>query len=264
MREPVSELAGFQTDFAAALAGDEAARARLGLTGERMAAGLAVHRNTIARGTVDALAASFPTVRRMVGEAWFEAAARAFIAAAPPTQRALIDYGDGFPAFLQGFGPAAALPYLTGIARLDRLWLEAHVAPDAPAWTPARAAGLTPEALLGTRAVPHPAARMAWFEAMNAPTLWALHRPPAPEPAPAAMIARAEGLLLTRPGGAVEALVLDRPAWRLLDACRRGLTLGEAIEAALEASAELDLPALLHRLVAVGAFAEPGRSEDPR
>jgi hypothetical protein len=257
MSETIPDLGGFQTAFIAALAGDQTARAKLGLGGERMDAGLSVYRNTIARGTIDALAASFPTVRRMVGEAWFEAAARIFIDRSPPTARALIHYGEGFAAFLDGFEPAADLPYLAGVARLDWLWLEAHIAADADALTPAKAAVLTPEALFETRLVLHPATRIAWFAAMNIPTLWIANRPPAPEPEPMTLDDRAEGLLLVRPGGAVDALIIDQTAWTLLDACARGLTLGQAAEAALDADPNADLPGLLMRLTSAGAFADP-------
>ncbi|MDR3511637.1 MAG: DNA-binding domain-containing protein [Caulobacteraceae bacterium] len=257
MPEPLSELGRFQQAFATALAGDAAALAPFGLEAEAAAAGLSVHRNTVARGTIDALATSFPTVRRLVGEAWFEAAARAFIAERPPRERALIDYGGDFPDFLAAFEPAADLPYLAGVARLDRLWLEAHVAADAPAWTPAEAAAVAPEALFDLRPPLHPSARTAWFEALAVPTLWTLCRPPAAEPDAIELAARPEGVLLVRPHGAVEALVLDRASWSLLDACARGVRLGEAADTALAADPGADLPALLLRLVEAGAFSAP-------
>jgi hypothetical protein len=255
------ELGRFQSAFAAAVAGDEAARAALGLSGE--AAGLSVYRNTIARGTLDALAASFPTVRRLVGEDWFEAAAHAFVAERPPRERALIDYGGDFPDFLAVFGPAADLPYLAGVARIDRLWLEAHVAADAPAWTLAEAGRVAPQALFDLRLALHPSARMIWFETLNLAGLWRAHRPPAREPEAFDLLAEPEGLLLVRPGGAVEALILDAADWALLDACRTGRTLGEACEAALTAGPEADTPARLRRLVEAGAFASPPSPSDP-
>ena len=261
MPEPTSSLAGFQTAFAAAMAGDDSALASFSLSSARAMAGLSVYRNTIARGTLDALAANFPTVRRLVGQDWFEAAARIFIAKTPPRERALIDYGDDFPDFLAGFEPAADLPYLAGVALIDRLWMQAHTAADAPVWTPAMAARLAPGDLPHLRLTLHPAARPCWFEAMNTPSLWRLNRPPAPEPDAFSLTDTSEGLLLTRPLGAVETLILDRPAWAVLDACRRGLALSEAAEAALDADPALDLTALLLRLVQAGAFAVPPSSD---
>ena len=96
---------------------------------------------------------------------------------------------------------------------------------------------------------------------MNTPSLWRLNRPPAPEPDAFSLTDTSEGLLLTRPLGAVETLILDRPAWAVLDACRRGLALSEAAEAALDADPALDLTALLLRLVPAGAFAVPPSSD---
>lgn len=257
MPDARSDLARFQDAFAAALAGDANALAPFGLDGEAAAAGLSVYRNTIARGTIDALATSFPTVARLVGEEGFETAARAFIAGRPPRERALIDYGADFPEFLGGFEAAADLPYLPGLARLDRLWLETHVAADAPAWTAAEAAAVPPADLLDLRLAPHPAARVAWFEALAIPSLWLALRPPAAPPEPLELEARPEGLLLGRPHGAVETLLLHRPALVLVEACAAGARLGEAAEAALAVDAQCDLPVLLARLVETGAFLQP-------
>ncbi len=88
--------------------------------------GFAVYRNTVFKGCIDALQASYPTVCALVGEEWFRAAAGVFAHAQPPHDGLLMAYGAGFAAFLDGFGPAASLPYLGAVARLDRCWTEAH------------------------------------------------------------------------------------------------------------------------------------------
>ena len=95
--------------------------------------GFAVYRNTVAKGCIDALQANYPAVHALVGTDWLRAAAHAFVHQHPPTDGCLMDYGAGFAEFLEGFGPAANLPYLGAVARLDRYWTEAHLAGDAPA-----------------------------------------------------------------------------------------------------------------------------------
>jgi hypothetical protein len=47
------------------------------------AARFKVYRNTVLKGCVDALAANFPTVLRLVGEDWFRAAALIHVCAEP-------------------------------------------------------------------------------------------------------------------------------------------------------------------------------------
>src|SRR5687768_322289 len=79
----------------------------------------AVYRNTVMKGCIDALEANFPVVARLVGSEWFRAAAALHVAVESPHDGRLMNYGRGFSEFLHNFEPAAELPYLPGVARLD-------------------------------------------------------------------------------------------------------------------------------------------------
>ena len=70
----------------------------------------AVYRNTVMKACIDALEANFPAVARLVGSEWFRAAAALHVAASPPRDGRLLNYGEGFADFLQGFEPATELP----------------------------------------------------------------------------------------------------------------------------------------------------------
>lgn len=244
MREP------FHDAFEAALRGDDDALGPwLGTPG---APGLAVYRNTVARGRADVLAAAYPTVARLTGEDWFRAAALEFAAADPPTDPAMDRYGEGFPAWLAEFPPARALPYLAPVARLDRAFSEAHAAVDAPVLEPAGAAALDPAALFAARAVLHPSARLFWFD-WTVASVWLSERDF--EPADAiAYIEKGEGLLIARPRLTVTATRLNKPAHAFLKACKTGKTLGQAAAAAFAADPDADLRILFARLVGAGAF----------
>lgn len=80
---------------------------------------LSVHRNTALGGLVNALRLTYPTVDALVGEDFFDQAARAFAQAEPPSGAWLTGYGEGFADFLANYGPARELPYLADVARLD-------------------------------------------------------------------------------------------------------------------------------------------------
>ena len=80
---------------------------------------LAIHRNTALHGLVNALRLSCPTVDALVGEAFFDQAALAFIEDSPPATVWLTGYGCGFADFLASYEFAADLPYLADVARLD-------------------------------------------------------------------------------------------------------------------------------------------------
>lgn len=92
----------------------------------------AVHRNNVVAGLIGALGEACPAVKKLVGEAFFTAAASLFVRAFPPKSPVMLLYGEGFPGWIGAFPPAAHVPYLEDVARLERAWLEAfHAAgPD--------------------------------------------------------------------------------------------------------------------------------------
>ncbi|HTT09725.1 MAG TPA: DNA-binding domain-containing protein [Burkholderiaceae bacterium] len=215
--------------------------------------GFAVYRNTVHKGCIDALQANYPAVTRLVGEEWIRAAAAEFARLHRPASPMLLEYGAQFAAFLEGFAPAAELPYLAGVARLDRFWTEAHGARDELPLEPARVAALTQAELEFTRLRPHASARWAWFHEMPIFTLWSRNRHA--EGAHDDIEWRGEGALVVRPFDSVSPVPLGRADVVFLDACAAGGTLADAAVAALAAEAEADLAQSMARLLSAGAFA---------
>lgn len=240
----------FFAHFAEALDGGEADPALAAQPG------FAVYRNTVLSGSIDALEANYPTVAQLVGRDWFRAAAARYAHMAPPRDARLMAYGQGFADFLDGFAPAAGLPYLAGSARLDRAWTEAHLAADAAALDARTLAALAPEALARAVAAPHPAARWHWFDAMPVYTLWQAHRDHGAPPRPDALVWRSEGALLTRPGDTVRWCPLGAAGCRFLDRCAAGATLADAAAQAQDAEHDIDIAALLALLLRQGALIE--------
>ena len=242
----------FQAAFAQALfdpdaATDPAVRQLIGQPA------FAVYRNTVMKGCLDALEANFPAVARLVGSDWFRAAAALHAAASPPRDGRLLHYGEDFADFLQRFEPAADLPYLPDVARLDALWREVHGAPDAAPLDAARLSRLAPERLASLSLRPHPAARWAWFAEQPIYSIWSRNRGTGHE-ADEELAWHGEGALLTRPADAVAWHPIDRAGCAFLDACASGLPLGEAAEQALTLDADCDLATMLQTLLRAGAF----------
>jgi len=252
MRAAAVPLARFQDAFARALLADPA-EADDCVAALAAQPAFAVYRNTVMKGCVDALEANFPAVARLVGEEWFRAAAAVYARAELPAEPSLLAYGGSFPAFLARFGPAAALPYLAEVARLDRLWTESHAAADGPVLDRSAFARLAPDSLGEAVLEPHPAARWAWFDATPAFTIWSRNRDEAA--ADGEIDWRGEGALLTRPVGAVRWIPIDAAACRFLDACALGAPLSLALESALEADANANLVRLVNALLDAGALA---------
>ena len=216
----------------------------------------AVYRNTVMKGCIDALEANFPAVARLVGSEWFRAAAALHAAASPPRDGRLLHYGEDFADFLQHFEPAAELPYLPDVARLDALWREVHAAEDAPSLDPSGLARHAPEQLAALVLRPHPATRWAWFAEQPIYSIWARNRGDGDDgdDGDEELVWRGEGALLTRPTDAVTWRPISHAGCAFLDACAAGLPLGEAAGQALALDTDCDLTALLEALLRAGAF----------
>lgn len=122
MQKPMPlALPDLQAAFAAHVAGADLADLAAAVVGDSISAEarLRVYRHHVVYSLGTALAATFPTVQALVGEEFFRSMAQRFVSQKLPTQPVLAEYGADFPAFVAGHEPAASLPYLTDIARLD-------------------------------------------------------------------------------------------------------------------------------------------------
>ena len=128
-------LADLQAAFAGALL-DPAKAAPTALSsseGRRQSRRFDVYRNNVTVSLVEALESAFPAVCRLVGAEFFKAAARVYVRQQPPRSPVMLFYGETFPEFLETFEPAAGVPYLGDVARLEWARLKAYHAADAAA-----------------------------------------------------------------------------------------------------------------------------------
>ena len=89
-----------------------------------------VYRNNIIVGLKEAIAASYPAVKSLVGDAFFDAMAGDYVRAHPPKTPILPLYGADFAAFIDNFAPASRLPYLGDVARLEYALRQSYHAAD--------------------------------------------------------------------------------------------------------------------------------------
>ncbi len=247
-------FAGFQASFVKSLFDQDAA------SQWATQPAFAVYRNTVMSGCVDALQANFPSVVRLVGVDWFRAAAAIYVRAQPPCDGRLLMYGETFAHFLADFEPAHDLRYLAGVARLDRFWIEAHTAEDAPVVDSRWLAGLSPERLGVLFLLPHPAARWCLFDELPVYSIWAANRLGIETTDD--IVWQGEGALLTRSVDAVAWQALDASGVAFLDACAEGDSLAEAAGAALGVHPDVDIAVLLSRLLSAGALICPASNEE--
>jgi hypothetical protein len=201
--------------------------------GDALARRFAVYRNNVLVSLVDALAARFPVTERLVGTDFFRAMAQAFAAAAPPRSPLLTAYGDGFADFIAAFPPAAALPYLADVARLEAARTRAYHAADVAPLPEAAVRALAArdgEELLATRLTLHPSA-----EVLHSPfavaTIWAAHQG---ADVPCGLDSEGpEDVLVARPEAEVEVTRLPPGGALFVGALADGANLADAAGTAL-------------------------------
>jgi hypothetical protein len=211
---------------------------------------LAVYRNNVMVSLVDALAQTFPVTQTLVGEDFFRALCQVFIRQNPPRVRVLSSYGDELPGFIRQFTPAASLPYLADVARLEMHRLQALHAADAPAMATHDIAAIVqdPERMPLARWQLAPSLRV--FRSPHAAaSLWAAHQDGSGLPIGDVDLQQAETALVFR--RALDVIVLQPPPGLadLVDSLAQGLPLDTACERAFDAAPDFDLPVSLASLI---------------
>lgn len=236
-------LRDIQARLADAIIDGDAAAADIIVDDAPGAAGrLAIYSNHFRISLIEALAATFPVVFRLVGEAFFRAAARRFVTTSPPRQPRLFAYGEDFPGFLAALPEAAAVPYLADQARLDWAINAAWHAPD-------------PEAA-ADRLVFHPALSLV-VSPFPIDRIWrANQEPPLDDPATIDLDAGGVRLLVNRQDGQVGWIGLAEPDGAFIGALLAGQDIGSACAAA--AGEGFDPAPLLAALLDAGLVLAPG------
>jgi hypothetical protein len=248
--------APMQARFAAALLAPErpAPPGLIAWNGSDPAVRFGVYRNNVAVSLTEALAEGFPVTRALVGDAFFAAMARCFVIEQPPASPILSDYGEAFPDFIAAFPPAAGLPYLPDLARLERARVVAYHAADAQSLTADDLARhvADPQRLPATRVALHPACRLLASEHAVV-SLWAAHQ--GEGRIEDVDLRRPESALVLRDGDEVLVLPLSPATGRFLAALAAGMPLGEAVDAAAATDANFDLTQAIAPLIRHGGIA---------
>ncbi len=215
-----------QSVFAEALL-DPSARVPEGLLGPDGAPATRrfdIYRNNIVASLIDVLDDSFSVTRTIVGGAFFRAMAVEFVRAHPPETPCVVDYGDCFPDFIDGFEPADGLPYLGDLARLEVARRRSFHAADDDIADPGCLAGLDEELLLGTRL----GFRASTVIVRSCHPLWSIWRHNTTEDT-SPVAARSEDILVSRPGDRVLLHRLPPGSAGFLENLLRGDSLGDAV-----------------------------------
>lgn len=221
---------------------------------------MAVYRNTVIHGAVEALRANHPVVEQILGAEMAEQVAFDFATQYPPRSPILALYGARFADWLEQQSWIGDIPYLADVARVERLHLECLFAADAEP--------LSIDAVRKAKdfAQPdvslHPSIRFNWLST-PAMSLWLAHQGPV-----ASVLSpewKAEGALFSRPHAfLIHTPRIGRAAHRILFGMRLGETLSASLAAAARLYLDEDCDTVLASLAGLGVFtaSTEGRSHD--
>ena len=221
----------------------------VGPDGKPSARRFAIYRNNVVVSLIDALAAAYPVVQRLVGEEFFRAMARVFAAKAPTASPIMLRYGEGFAEFVERFPPAASVPYLADVARLERAWAEAYHAAEAQALGSNDFAEVDPRDFAAARLRLHPSTRLV-KSSFPVVSIWHMNMPGG-VPAPIDLTF-SESALVIRPQADVEVRVLAHDSALFVDALAAGKTPSEATVAALRVNPRFDLGGNIADVIGLG------------
>jgi hypothetical protein len=207
---------------------------------------LSVYRNNVFIALETVLAAVFQVVRRLVDPRFFSFAADSFIREHFPTERCLFEYGKAFPEFLQEFPPANGVAYLADVARLEWAIYRINIAAPTMPLPLSVLEGIGKDAA-GPQLSVHPAT--AYLRSCYPiDVIWATNQS---DREPENVVLEASDFYFEVRGGKdLSIRRLPQSVWAFRFALR-GLTLGQAIEAALEIDSDFHLSTEI-----VGIFAE--------
>jgi hypothetical protein len=249
-------VAAFQHAFLRAVLGGDASALRPFLAENASTGTESVYRNNIYRSAMGSLERAYPAVRKILGSSCFAELARSYFLLHPPRERTLVGYGLAFPDHLSAAPSSPSYAFIKDVARLDRAWLEAHMAPDEDCAIPDDLIALEEHALAATCLELHASALMVHLE-WGVIDAWSDSRLRSQEPALLLRdIQKVSGAaLLWRHNHEVRCIPLEDADWTFLQTLHQGQTLGTAAARALEEDEKFNLADRFARYLNDGVFA---------
>ncbi|MCW3481473.1 putative DNA-binding domain-containing protein [Neisseriaceae bacterium JH1-16] len=217
--------------------------------------GLAVYRNNYRAGLIDTVKSLYPVVAQLVGDEFLTGLAREYVRRTPSASGNLHRYGEAFSDFVGGFEPAAGLPYLPDVARLEWALHRAYYAVDAAPFDPATLAETDPERWGELRFAFQPACTLLRSAHWPVVAIWLAHRPGG-DPSRVDLASGGENALVYRQADLEAGLLpLGDADAAFTAALMSGATLESATDAALAIDPDFDLQPLLVTLLQSGCLA---------
>lgn len=224
---------------------------------------LSIYRNNVYTTLTNALKEIYPVILRLVDAPFFEYAAVNYIDRYPSTSGDLNDYGADFADFLSGYQPAAQLPYLPDIARLELCCHHAYLAADDPVLDLQKLSEVPAERHCDLHFRLNRSSRLLQ-SAWPVDEIWRVNQDEYPGDRSVDLSRGGTALVIQRLGDEILLMPLNNAEWSLLSAMASDQTLDEAFKATLESDPGADCGALLQKFVSWGTIVDFCNSEANR
>ena len=250
-------LRELQHRFGAALtSGDSAAiEPYIRAAGIEPARRIAIYRNNWRENCLATLAAAYPVLNQLVGDAYFRQMSQEFQDVCPSQAGNLQHLGAPLAGFLQQRFAGTEFEYLADVARLEWAYQEVLVAADHDRLDVRRLVDVGQSCWPELGFALHPATRLVRSD-FPVLTIWSAHQPgadgssaPAIDHTTIDLGAGGEYVLLRRTDREVELRRLSRAEFAFLEALARGSSLAAAADAAGTVDPAFDLARVLQRQV---------------
>ena len=216
---------------------------------------LAIYRNNTRLGLTEVLRAVYPVINTLVGEAFFNRLAEAYLQTQPPQAGCLLEFGDRFTEVITGLATAHGLAYLPDVAQLEWFWHTAYHEADASPLELNALAKLDPADYERLGFKLHPSARLM-TSAYPIAQIWASNQP---DKQTDSLIDLQQGgcqLLVYRPEFAPQIVNLQPADYQCLTTLASGTLFAETIEQVLAEHADFDIQTRLPQWLHMGLLTE--------
>ena len=227
-------------------------------TAQRIAVGrfprkrrLQIYRNNYFLSLTKVLRDIHPTVRKLVGDDFFNYTATEFIKVSPPLTGNLHNYGEQFAVFLNEFDPSAKLPYLHDVARLDWAHHCAYHAADSVPVPLDRINAVPAESYADLMFVLSPSASILTSR-HPVYSIWQFSQAETETDIAPTLDSGGEQVLVFRPALDIVTKRITMEEYVFISALDRGLTLSNAIDVAVKSDSAFELNSVLGQCLSSG------------
>lgn len=248
-------LADLQSALCAVSLGGDAAKLAPTIMGDgfRPEQRLNIHRNNTTVLLCEVLGNTYPVIKKLVGDVFFDAVARAYVRTQPPRSPCLFEYGGSFGDYLATVRAAAQLPYLPDVARLEWAWNESFYAADAQPLSASALANVDPDAYGDLTFTAHPSLRLV-SSPYPIKDIWQVNQCDADSEASVDLNEGAQWLAVLRAQTSVTFIELSQGGYEMAARLNNGERLEDAFLAAQHVMPDFDPTSTLAVFISAGVF----------